>query len=127
MIKLLPKKQVGSKRNFLFYGGINVCITNCFLQLMLLFFPISVATFSSQIVNMSVGFFLYGKKVFLLKELNTKVGIKYITLATCLWISNWQSIEMLSQYGLSRNIAAVIALPVLATASYLAQKYLVFI
>ena len=127
MIKLLPKKQVGSKRNFLFYGAINICITNLFLQVMLLFLPTSIATFSSQIVNMSVGFFLYGKKVFLLKKLNRKVGIKYVTLATCLWISNWQSIEGLSEYGLSRNWSAIIALPILATVSYLAQKYLVFL
>ena len=126
MLKLKRIKQSGSKRRFIVYGALNVGITNLILQILLFFVPTGLATFLSQLFNMAIGFFLYGKKVFRVKQLKQKAGVKYFLLATSLWIANWIGINAVSQYGISRNLAAILLVPILATYSYLAQMLVVF-
>tara|TARA_B100000212_G_C27301883_1_gene501850 strand:+ start:320 stop:550 length:231 start_codon:yes stop_codon:yes gene_type:complete len=59
----------GRKRLFLLYGIANFLITNSALHLLLLVIPIFLATIVSQITNLIIGFYLYGKKVFKMKNL----------------------------------------------------------
>ena len=71
----------GRKRLFLFYGIANFLITNLVLHLLLLVIPIYLATIVSQITNLIIGFYLYGKKVFKMDLLTYKELSKYILLA----------------------------------------------
>ncbi len=126
MIKIkLPTKQ-GRKRRFVICGALNLVATNLFLQLLLIIFNTGFSTLLSQIFNMVLGFFLYGKKVFRVNTLKQAYGFKYLILATSLWLANWLGINIISQYSIPRNIAAILLIPWLATYSYFAQMYLVF-
>ena len=88
--KLLSK---GRKRLFLFYGITNFLVTNSILHLLLLVLPIFLATIFSQITNLLIGFYLYGKKVFKMNNLTHKEFRKYIFLASFIWVMNFVSIR----------------------------------
>ena len=62
--KCFKKLSKGRKRLFLFYGITKFLITNSVLHLLLLIIPIFLATITSQITNLIIGFYLYGKKSF---------------------------------------------------------------
>ncbi len=49
---------------FIGYGILNFLITNIFLQIALLIMPTIFATVLSQFINLIIGFYIYGKKVF---------------------------------------------------------------
>jgi putative flippase GtrA len=117
---------VGRKRRFLGYGALNVLLTNLFLQALLLAAPIGLATMLSQAFNVVLGFFVYGKHVFKVDRLRKRAAVRYGLLAVLLWWSNWVGISLSVQYGLSRNLAALFLIPILAALSYVAQKFLVF-
>ncbi len=120
-------RTTGRKRRFLFYGALNVAITNIVLQLLLLLgLPTVKATFISQVFNVFLGFFLYGKKVFRIERLQKKAAMTYGMLAIVLWAFNWGGIELINFLGPSRNLAALIMIPFLAAVSYFSQKYLIF-
>ena len=118
--------SVGRKRRFLGYGALNVLLTNLFLQVLLLAIPIGLATMFSQVFNVVLGFFVYGKHVFRVDRLRKRAAVRYGLLAVLLWWCNWFGISVSVQYGLSRNLAALVLIPPLAGLSYLAQKFLVF-
>ena len=101
MIKIKLPTQKGRKRRFLIYGALNVGATNLFLQLLLIIFNTGFSTFLSQIFNMILGFFLYGKKVFRVNNLKQAYGFKYLILATSLWLANWPNP---AESGFSQNI-----------------------
>mgnify|MGYP001205926359 CR=1 FL=1 len=61
------------KRLFLIFGVVNFLITNLILQILLLLSPTFVATVFSQLVNVIIGFYLYGEKVFKFKKLNKSI------------------------------------------------------
>ena len=90
--KLLSQER---KRLFLFYGITNFLITNLVLHLLLLVIPIFFATIASQITNLIIGFYLYGKKVFKMKNLTYKELSKYSLLASFSWILNYVSIRLM--------------------------------
>ena len=114
----------GQKRRFLFYGAINVVLTNILLQLLLLQSSTIEATFLSQLFNVGLGFFFYSKKVFLVQQLKKRYALNYGLLALSLWFLNWHLIEVISgNWLVSRNISALILIPLLATFSYLMQKW----
>lgn len=116
----------GRKRRFLGYGTLNVLITNLVLQLLLLVAGTGLATLLSQVVNVSLGFLLYGKKVFRVEKLQKRSAFSYLVLALLLWWANWAGIQALASLGLSRNLAALLLIPVLAAVSYSLQKLVVF-
>ena len=129
IFKKFLKQTKGQKRLFLFFGLINTIITNLFLQYFLKnsYFPTSIATLSSQSINMFLGYLIYSKLVF--KSHNiflNKFIIKYSLLMTIIWLTNFYCIEFLKFAGISRNISALILLPPLACTSFIAQKYLIF-
>ena len=120
-------KSKGRKRLFLFYGIINFLITNLVLHLLLLVIPIFFATIASQITNLIIGFYLYGKKVFKMKNLTYQEFRKYILLASFNWTLNYVSIRFMYENGINKNLAAIFTIPFLVLISYSFQKKYIFI
>ena len=114
------------KRSFLGYGIINFMITNIFLQISLLIMPTLLATVLSQFINLIIGFYIYGKKVFKFRALNERVFKKYLLLAIILWLLNFGFIQGFFYFGLNKNITAILITPFLVAVSYLTQKSFVF-
>ena len=122
-MKLINK---GEKRLFLIFGIFNFLVTNITLQISLLFLPTYLATGLSQTINFFIGFYLYGKKVFKLNNLNNLVLKKYLFLSISLWVLNYGLIQVFFSYGFNKNIIAIVIIPLLVITSYLSQKYYVF-
>lgn len=116
----------GEKRLFLIYGIINFVITNIILQITLLLIPTIFATVISQIVNLMIGYYLYGRKVFKFNNLNTFVFKRYFLLALILWIFNFALIQSFFYIGVNKNMTAIFIIPFLVAISYLAQRNFVF-
>ena len=122
-IKIFSK---GRKRLFLIYGIANFLITNSVLHLLLIVMPIFVATIVSQLINLIIGFYLYGKRVFKMNNLTYREFSKYILLVSFNWILNYLSITFMYENGINKNLAAIYALPFLVLISYFFQKKYVF-
>ena len=120
------QKGSGRKRRFLGYGALNVLATNVVLQGLLLVMGTGLATFLSQLLNVGLGFVLYGKRVFRVERLQKRSALSYALMALSLWWCNWAGISVLARWGLSRNLAAVLLIPVLAALSYTVQRLVVF-
>ena len=119
-------KGSGRKRRFLGYGALNVLATNLLLQALLLVLGTGLATFLSQLLNVGLGFVLYGKRVFRVERLKKRSAVAYLFMACLLWWCNWLGIGWLAGVGLTRNLAAAVLIPVLAGFSYALQKLVVF-
>ena len=119
-------KGSGRKRRFLGYGALNVLATNMVLQALLLVMGTGLATFLSQLLNVGLGFVLYGKRVFRVDRLQKRAALTYALMALGLWWCNWVGISLLAGWGLSRNLAALLLIPMLAILSYTVQKLVVF-
>ena len=119
-------KGSGRKRRFLGYGALNVLLTNLVLQVLLLVLATGLATFLSQLLNVGLGFVLYGKRVFRVERLQKRSAFAYVLMALVLWWCNWAGISLLANGGFSRNLAALLLIPVLAALSYTVQKLVVF-
>ena len=117
----------GRKKLFLFYGIANFFITNSVLHLLLLVIPIFFATIVSQITNLIIGFYLYGKKVFKMKNLTYKELSKYILLASFNWTLNYLSIRFMYENGIHKNLAAIFTIPFLIFISFSFQRKYIFI
>ena len=126
MKNILRSQTKGEKRLFLTFGILNFLITNLVLQISLFLIPTLFATVLSQTVNILIGYFLYGKKVFKLKELNKFVFRKYLLLALILWMLNFLLIQSLFYVGVNKNITAICVIPLLVSISYLTQRNFVF-
>jgi len=118
--------RTGRKRRFLAYGALNVLVTNLVLQGLLLAVGTGLATFLSQILSVALGFVLYGKRVFLVDRLRKRSALAYVVMALALWWCNWVGISFLGGWGLSRNLAALLLIPMLAALSYTVQHLVVF-
>ena len=116
----------GRKRRFLGYGALNVLLTNLVLQGLLLVLNTGLATLLSQLLNVGLGFVLYGKRVFRVERLLKRAAFRYLLLALLLWWANWAGIAALVSSGLQRNLAALLLVPLLAALSYSVQKLVVF-
>jgi hypothetical protein len=109
------------------FGLLNIAITNGLLQLLLaLNLATSLATLLSQLLNLGIGYVLYGTQVFRVERLSQRSATAYGGLAMLLWSTNWAGISVLAQLGWSRRQAALALIPLLAAFSYLTQKHLVF-
>ena len=125
--KYFKISSLGRKRLFLLYGITNFLITNSILHLLLLFIPISLATIASQITNLIIGFYLYGKKVFKMKNLTYQEFSKYVLLASFNWTLNYISIRFMYENGINKNLAAIFTIPFLVLISYSFQRKYIFI
>jgi len=123
-LKILNKRE---KFRFLIYGTINTLATNIILQFFLLISSVPIATFISQVSNLLIGFFLYGKRVFKIKVLSKNKLLSYIILAIFSWqINAFLILFLSSKIELSNNLSAILILPILAVWSYLMQKIFIF-
>ncbi len=116
----------GRKRRFLLFGVVNVLLTNGALLLLLHLVTIGLATFISQLLNLVLGYWLYGKKVFRVQRFAIRSAAAYGGLAVAIWLLNWLGIRLLTGAGLARGWAALALVPLLAALSYGVQKTLVF-
>ena len=114
------------KRIFLILGLLNLFITNIFLQIFLFFMPIILSTAFSLMINIFIGFYLYGKLVFKIDSLNIKNFKKYLLIAFFLWILNYSFIKSMFLLGFNKNLSALFIIPLLALISYFSQKNYVF-
>ena len=120
----------GQKRLFIIAGSLNVLVTNIFLQFLIFLeiFPIIISTLFSQIINMFFGYFLYSRKVFSIKKIyKLKFLIKYIFLMIILQQLNAAGILFLTKLGITKSIAAIILIPLLAIISFILQKIWIFL
>ena len=111
---------------FIFYGVINVLLTNILLQFLLLLISTIYAALISQIFNFLFGLYFYGKKVFKVLSLTNRHLLKYFLLNIFVWNLNWILIEEISNFGISKNLVSLIIILPLACFSYVIQKYFVF-
>lgn len=111
---------------FIFFGILNVFLSNLILQILLQHTSSVIATFFSQLINFLIGYYLYGKKVFRLKKLRIENFIKYSLLVIFLWNINWIIIEFFYSFGFTKSIIALVIVPFLALISYISQKFIVF-
>ena len=124
---MLKNLQINKqKKLFIFFGFFNFLITNAVLHIFLLFTPILFSTILSQIINLLIGYYLYGKKVFKLNKLTNSVFIKYFVLAFIIWSLNFSIIRSFFYFGVNKNITALFILPILVMISYFFQKRFVF-
>lgn len=117
------------KRIFLLAGASNVLITNLILQLLLIseITSITLATLFSQILNMLIGYILYGRMVFKTnKYLKLETFISYNVLMLFLWLINANGINLLVEIGISKSNAGIVLIPFLAFISFYSQKVLIF-
>ena len=111
---------------FIYFGAFNTIFTNIILQLLLFLFPTIFATLASQIFNFSFGFYYYGKKVFGIKSFKKLFFLRYLFLNILIWNLNWILINTINSYNISKNIASLIVIPLLALLSFGFQKNFVF-
>ena len=124
---MIAKPTQGRKRRFLFYGAVNFLICNSLLQSLLwLGFAVGLSTLVSQSVNIALGFYFYGKKVFAMNSLSSRSAVMYLAWAVLMWLANWSGIDKFSGFGLSRNVSALLMIPILAVSSYIVQKFFIF-
>ena len=97
------------KKDFIFWGILNLVFTNILLQILLSYGAIKISTFISQIFNITFGKFFF-----------------YLLLAFFSWNFNWVFILKLYNLGFNKNFSAIIVAPLLAINSYLIQKYFIF-
>ena len=116
-----------SKRRYFIFGILNTLISNTILQILLLFFQIAEATFISQSISLIIGFYVHGRLVFKNSKLSFLKFFKYLIFAYLLWIINWSGIYLISNYGINKNLSALILIPFIALISYLIQKKIVFV
>ena len=116
-----------SKRRFFIFGILNTLISNTILQILLLFFQISKATLISQSISLIIGFYVHGRVVFINSKLSIFKFFKYLISAYLLWIINWSGIYLISNYGINKNLSALLLIPFIALISYLMQKKIVFV
>ena len=123
------KNKNQEKRKFLVAGILNVLITNLFLQIFLLtnLLNIFLSTLLSQVINMILGYSFYSKFIFKVKHIrNYIIFKKYSLLMFSLWLINTLGIKSGNLINIPKNISALIMLPLLASISYLVQKFWVF-
>ena len=117
-----------NKSKFLFFGIINIILTQIILALCLLFFEVSISTFISQFANLVIGYNLYSRYVFNYKKLFSNRSIfYYVTLSILSWNLNWFLIYYINfHYDLNKNLVAILVLPLLVLLSYSFQRNIIF-
>ena len=79
--------------------------------------PIYFSTILSQIVNLIIGYYLYGKMVFKFKKVKNNFR-KYFLLSLIIWLINDRFIRTMFSFGLNKNLAAILIIPFLTLISY---------
>ena len=80
----------------------------------------------SQIINVLIGFYLYGKKVFKVNKITKKIFRNYLFLAISIFVINSFTIALLVKIEINKNLAALYVLPFLVWISFYIQNKFVF-
>ena len=107
---------------FIIFGALITFLSNSTLLFMLLILPLSISTFISQILHAYLGYLANKHGVFKRKG----KPIAYILLVLASWLIQWTLIKSITSLGLSSSWAVLIAIPFLATFSFINQKYFIF-
>ena len=107
---------------FIIFGSLITFLSNTTLLLMLFILPLSISTFISQILHAYLGYLANKYGVFKRKG----KPIAYIFLVLASWLIQWIFIKSITSFGVSSSLAVLIAIPFLATFSFINQKYFVF-
>ena len=122
-MKFIYKKE---KQLFIFYGTLNFLITHSIFHFLLLILPILLATIIYHISNLFLGYYFYGKNVFMAKKLTIRKLKRYILFSLFTWIINFSLIKFLYEIGINKNIAALFTIPLIVSVSYYFQKNYIF-
>ncbi len=114
------------KKNFLKIAIFVWSINQLILHINLLFLPIAVAVFISNICSFPIRYYFYGKNVFNLKNPNYRTVNKFIIFSISLWFINTFGTSCIHNIGINKNVSAVLMIPFLASISFLIQKNYVF-
>ncbi len=107
---------------FIIFGALITFLSNSTLLFFLFIFPLSISTFISQILHAYLGYLANKYGVFKRKG----KPIAYIFLVLASWLIQWLLIKIITSLGVSSPLAVLIAIPFLATFSFISQKYFVF-
>ena len=107
---------------FIIFGSLITFLSNSTLLLILLILPLSISTFISQIFHAYLGYLANKYGVFKRKG----KPMAYIFLVLASWLIQWILIKRITSLGFSSPLAVLIAIPFLATFSFINQKYFVF-
>ena len=107
---------------FIIFGSLITFLSNSTLLLILLILPLSISTFISQILHAYLGYLANKYGVF--KRKGKPISYIFIVLAS--WLIQWIFIKSITSFGVSSSLAVFIAIPFLATFSFINQKYFVF-
>ena len=120
-------RNLNIKIRFVIFGLINTLITNIFLQIIILLFPLWISTFLSQMFNVTLGFFIYSNLVFKLRRKPLENFIKYFLFSIFTWILNaFLILKMNYHLNINIRISAILAIPLLAILSFYFQKKIIF-
>ena len=121
------KKIIGNQEKKFIINAIAVWgLSQIVLHVLLIIFNVFVATFASQIIYTIIGYVFYGKNVFNIRKHNNSLLLKFLIVAIFLLIVNYNGINLLNLIINNKNISAIIMIPILASFSFLLQKYFVF-
>lgn len=123
------KKLFNLEIKFIFFGILNVILSNLFLQILLFlnFIPIDISTFIYIIFNALFGYLIYGKFVFrVVQIIKIKYMIKYSLSLLISWIILNTAIYQFLKINISPNISSIIMIPFLTSYSFLIQKFWIF-
>ena len=119
-------KSFGFRRRFGIAGIFNALITNLVLFTSLNFVSPLLATLFSQAVNAAFGYVLYSKNVFFKKLYLKRFATHYLLTSSIVWLTNYGLILFFCTLGTTKPLGALLAIPFIATLSFLLQKYFVF-
>jgi len=121
------KRLIGNQEKKFIINAIMIWgISQITLHLLLILINISIATLTSSLLYVFLGFKFYGKNVFNKKKYSNFSFIKFLVMTFILWIGNFYGINFFNSILNNKNISAIIMIPILAIISFTSQKYFVF-
>tara|TARA_A100001035_G_C27652607_1_gene439967 strand:+ start:411 stop:779 length:369 start_codon:yes stop_codon:yes gene_type:complete len=119
LLKILNSKTF---LKFIVFGTLLTLLSQSSLLIMLLFLPLGLSTFLTQILH---NYFAYLANKFGVFNKQGK-PFAYILLVILSWAIQWLLIKTLVNFGFSSLLAVIVATPFLAIFSFITQKFIVF-
>ena len=128
LIKFFKRLINSSRLKFLFFGASNLVIAQIILGILLLYSPIFFATFVSYVIQSLLNYITYSKYVFRFKNISLKRNLLiYCLYSIFIWIFYSSVIYFIHIiFGPSKNIVAILLLPIFIPFTYLLQKNIIF-
>ena len=107
---------------FIIFGTLITLLSNSSLLIMISLLPLGLATFLSQIFHAYLGYLTNKYGVF--KRRGRPFAYSFIVIIS--WVIQWLLIRLLFLLGFSSLITVIIAIPFMATFSFITQKFIIF-